>query len=329
MLGLSWRRASLAGKSKENTMTTLTQPAAETIRDRQPDRKHAAATTHRPLQVRSFGATTPGKVRSNNEDQFLIAQVGCCLRPLQSSLHEPEVQCAPEQGFLFLVADGMGGHRAGEEASSLAVECVKADLLRLLPALGTAAHADPDGVEQQLKAALRHANAFLWETAHRNPQLWGMGTTLTLACYLEPHLFLAHTGDSRCYLARAGRLHRLTRDHTLAQALVDQGRSGTEELTQRAWGHILTSTVGGTDRTIHVDTNHYQVEPGDELLLCSDGLTDLVGDSLIQEVLQAGMEPRLTCRRLLQLANDAGGRDNITAVVAHFDPAAPREGVGL
>ncbi|MBL8798598.1 MAG: serine/threonine-protein phosphatase, partial [Planctomycetia bacterium] len=271
-----------------------------------------------PCQVRCFGATDPGKVRPNNEDQFLIAEVGCCLRPYQSSLHELPVQCGPRQGYLFVVADGMGGHRAGERASALAVDCVKSDLLATAPELLEAARSDPDPLQRRLEQTISHANDCIWRASQRQPQLRGMGTTLTVAFYLEPHLLVAHAGDSRCYLIRDGWLHRLTRDHTLAQDMLDRGKANVGDTIPNAWRHILTNSVGGSEQGVRADSCRLTLRAGDGILLCSDGLTDMLSDEEIAAIIRKRQEPHDICKHLIQQAKEASGRDNITAVVALF-----------
>jgi len=300
-------------------MTTLIHPASAIDHGGRNGLKRPAPPA--PLQVRSFGATDPGKVRPNNEDQFLIAEVGCCLRPYQSSLHELPVQCGPHQGYLFVVADGMGGHQAGEQASALAVDCVRKDLLEVSPELLHSARSDPELLRQQLERVIAQANDCVCQAAGRHPRLRGMGTTLTLAFFLEPHLLVAHAGDSRCCLIRDGQLHRLTRDHTLAQEMLDRGRVGPDDTMPHAWRHILTNSVGGSESAIRVDGCQVALRAGDSLLLCSDGLTDMLDDVRIGQIVRDGQEPHAICRQLIHQAKEAGGRDNITAIFAQFNPA--------
>lgn len=298
--------AILADQSRENQQRTRKgAPAVEQL-----DR----------LQVRNFGATDPGKVRPNNEDQFLIAEIGCCLRPYQSSLHELPIQCAPEQAYLFVVADGMGGHRAGEKASALAVDCVKADLRDVSAELLHSALADPELLQGRLTQAITHANSCVFQAAARHPELRGMGTTMTLAFFLEPHLVVAHVGDSRCYLIRGEQAYQLTRDHTLAQEMVDRGKVAPGDTLPGSWRHILTNSVGGSESAVRVDTSRTTLEAGDVVLLCSDGLTDMLSNEQIVRIVQAGPDPHTICRQLIQQAKAAGGRDNITAVVSQYGP---------
>ncbi len=166
--------------------------------------------------------------------------------------------------------------------------------------------------------ALGQANARILAEAAGHPELHGMGTTLTLAYSLNDVLFVAHVGDSRCYLRRHGSLYRLTRDHTLVEEMVRRGALAAEDVAQNRWRHVVTNFVGGDTAEVKVEVHKVQLEGGDRVLLCSDGLTEMLPEEEINQILHAEPEPEQACRRLVARANEAGGRDNITAVVAHF-----------
>jgi protein phosphatase len=275
----------------------------------------------RTLKVRSHGETHPGRVREQNEDHFLIARLAPALQAEQTSLAQPGVQYGAPQGYLLVVADGVGGHAAGEKASALAVNTVGTFLLDTLnwcAQLHSAGDDDGNGVLADFQQALVRADAALFDEATRQPELRGMGTTLTLAYCLDRELFVAHVGDSRCYLLRGGLLYRLTQDHTLVADLVRRGFLRPDEATGHHFRHVITNVVGGSDPGVRVEMHKLRLEPGDRVLLCSDGLTEMVGDPEILGVLGAEREPAAACRRLVRRANEAGGRDNITAVVADF-----------
>jgi protein phosphatase len=275
----------------------------------------------RNLSVRSFGLTHPGRVRPANEDAFLIADLAKAMRVLHSSLHEADTHYSSECGHLFLVADGMGGHQAGEQASSLTVRTIERFVLNTLKWFFRLQGPEEKNVLGEFQAALRQADEALFEEATRHPEFHGMGTTVTMAYGLDHELFVVHVGDSRCYLYRDGRLHRVTRDHTLTAELVRRGSLGPEEAARHPYRHIITNCVGGTEPGVHVEAHKLDLAAGDVILLCSDGLTEMVKDEAIAEVLRAEADPRAACERLVALANEAGGKDNITVVVARFDGA--------
>jgi protein phosphatase len=146
-----------------------------------------------------------------------------------------------------------------------------------------------------------------------------MGTTLTMAYCLGADLFIAHVGDSRCYLYRGGILHQLTNDHTLVAEMIRTGAIPPEQASRHQLRHVITNVIGGHEPGVQVEVHKVRTAPGDRLLLCSDGLTEMLPDEQIGAVLEEGLEPRPTCERLVKAANDRGGKDNITVVVADFD----------
>jgi serine/threonine protein phosphatase PrpC len=146
-----------------------------------------------------------------------------------------------------------------------------------------------------------------------------MGTTVTMTYQLGPELFVVHVGDSRGYLLRGDRLQRLTSDHTLTAELVRRGALDPQDAAHHPYRHVITNCVGGTEPGVSVEARKLDLAAGDVLLLCSDGLTDMVDDAAIQGVLSAEADPRAACERLVSRANEAGGKDNITAIVARFE----------
>ncbi len=146
-----------------------------------------------------------------------------------------------------------------------------------------------------------------------------MGTTLTMALVSGRMLFVVHAGDSRCYLFRAGRLRQLTTDHNWAAELARRGAIKAEEVRGHQWRHVVFNILGGGEAGVQVDMRKDDLEPGDVLLLCSDGLTDMLDDDRIAAILEAEGEPESACKRLVDEANEAGGRDNITAIVARLE----------
>ena len=274
-----------------------------------------------PLTVRSFGLTNPGKVRETNEDQFLIAVLVKALQVERTSLPQPKVQHSSDRSHLFMVADGMGGHAGGEEASALAIDSVESFILETFKWFAQCKGEEQDQVLADFQSALGHANARVLAEAAESPELHGMGTTLTLAYSLNDELFVAHVGDSRCYLCRHGILYRLTRDHTLVEEMVRHGALAAEEAAQHRWRHVITNAVGADSAEVKVEVHKVHLEGGDYVLLCSDGLTEMVPEEEINHILQTEAEPEQACLRLVTRANEAGGKDNITVVVAHFGAA--------
>jgi protein phosphatase len=277
------------------------------------------------LSVQSFGLTDAGKVRATNEDQFLIAVLLKALQVEQTSLPQPKVQHSSDRSYLFVVADGMGGHLGGEQASALAIDSVETFILETFKWFAQFKGREQDQVLADFQNALGQANARVLAEAAERPELRGMGTTLTLAYSLNDVLFVAHVGDSRCYLCRHGILHRLTRDHTLVEDLVRHGALAAEEAAHHRWRHVITNAVGGDSADLKVEVHKVHLEGGDRVLLCSDGLTEMLPEEEINEALCTEGEPEQTCRRLVSRANEAGGRDNITAVVIYFRAATQPE----
>jgi serine/threonine protein phosphatase PrpC len=268
--------------------------------------------------VRSFGLTDTGKVRSTNQDQFLVAVLLKSLRVEQTSLPQQSVQQSSDRSHLFVVADGMGGHAGGEQASAMAIDSVETFILGTFKWFAQFKEPEQDQVLADFQTALGEANARVLAEAKDWPELRGMGTTLTLAYSLNEVLFVAHVGDTRCYLRRKGVLHRLTHDHTLVEELVRNGIVAVEDASKHHLRHVITNAVGGSSANLKVEIHKLQLEGDDRVLLCSDGLTGMLRDEQISQILEIADEPEEACRQLIAHANEAGGRDNITVVVADF-----------
>jgi protein phosphatase len=274
--------------------------------------------------VQSFGMTDPGLVRPSNEDNFLIARLTKALRIQQTSLPQSRLQYSEEQGYLFVVADGMGGHQAGEQASALAVDAIESFVLNTLKWFMHLKGAEGQTLLNEFHAALQQADARIFREASRHSEWWGMGTTLTMAYTLHRDLFVGHVGDSRCYLCRGGELYQLTHDHTLVQEMVEHGHLPAEEAGHHRLRHVITNVLGSTEPGVRPEVHKVHLEAGDVMLLCSDGLTEMVDDETIVGELRADPDVRHACERLVALAKEKGGRDNITVVLARFD-WTPRE----
>jgi protein phosphatase len=273
---------------------------------------------HPVLTLKSHGRTDKGRVRPNNEDHFLIAELAKALQIRQSSLDQGEVQYSGPQGHLFLVADGVGGSAGGERASALAVNTVENYVLDTLNWCHSLKGNADDRVLNEFRKALRLADEKLCREADKMPELHGMGTTMTMAYCLDSELFVAHVGDSRCYLLRGGLLYRLTRDHTMVEEMVRRGLLKPEEAAVHGFRHVITNVVGGSSPGVNVEVHKIALEAGDRLLLCTDGLTEMVPEEEILQELVAEAEPEQACERLVARANENGGKDNVTVVVVHF-----------
>jgi protein phosphatase len=275
-----------------------------------------------PLAVSSFGLTDRGKVRTANEDQFLIAVLLKALQVEQTSLPQPPIQHSGDRGYLFMVADGMGGRAGGGTASALAIDSVETFVLESLKWFSQCKGEEQDSVLADFQKALREASSRLRTEGADHPELRGMGTTLTLAYSLNDELFVAHVGDSRCYLYRGGALYQLTRDHSLVEEMVRHGILSAEQAAGHHLRHLVTNALGGGYSEVKVEVHKLKLEAGDIVLLCSDGLTEMLPDEAISQAIQSGRDPEQVCRQLVTGAKDAGGKDNITVVVAHFGEAA-------
>lgn len=277
------------------------------------------------LCVRSFGMTHPGRVRTNNEDQFLVAELTKAMHVQQSSLTSPQTRLSHEHGHMFLVADGMGGHRAGEQASALALETIEAFTLDHLQWFLPLQGAEEAELSSEFQDALHQADGRIIEEASRDPELQGMGTTVTIAYAFNRDLFVVHVGDSRCYLFRQGGLHQLTRDHTILEHLLDMGMVTPEQASRHFLRHVITNVVGGAKPGLDVEVHKIELAPNDVLLLCSDGLTEMVTAEQIAAILQAKRPPQEACQELIEEANRKGGNDNVTVIVSRFDSAGAQQ----
>jgi len=174
-------------------------------------------------------------------------------------------------------------------------------------------------VMKEFQNALLQADARLFEEAAQHPEMFGMGTTLTMAFAVDWRVLVAHAGDSRCYLLSGDSLHQLTHDHTVVAEMVRRGTLSPEGASRHPYRHVVTNSLGGHDQGVHVEMHKLDLEAGDVVLLCSDGLTEMVPDARIATILQEEQDrPQPACERLVAEANDRGGKDNITALVACF-----------
>lgn len=264
-----------------------------------------------PVKARVVAVTDVGRVREHNEDSFLLFDRDSSKRLNGSEvLESPDVKSA----VIMAVCDGMGGAAAGEVASRMAAD-------RLADVLGKAdlATALPDQIVSLLDQAVQQANAEILALSKSDAEKKGMGTTLTAAVALRGRLYVSQVGDSRAYLLRNGLLNQITKDQSLIGQLIEEGTLTEEEAEKYGARNIVLQAVG-VEENLRVDTKHWPLLRGDVILLCSDGLSGMVKDAKMKAILtECGEDVRKAAERLIVEANDNGGKDNVTVIVARFD----------
>ena len=260
-----------------------------------------------------------GRVRPKNEDSFLISRFGRSMRTLISNLPPDDAPgLHAEIGYAMLVADGMGGASAGEIASRKAISALMEMVIQTPDWMLRLDDQTTDEVLRRIEERVGNLTAALTELANTNPKLYGMGTTLTLAVSLGPDIVVAHVGDSRAYLFSQDQLVRLTRDHTIAQTLADLGVIGLQDLPRHPARHLLTNAITANGKRAQVELHHLRLADGDRLLLCTDGLTEMVSETEILRLLKRQKSATESCHALLHLALEAGGLDNVTLILADY-----------
>lgn len=264
------------------------------------------------VQVRLFARTDVGQIREHNEDNFLVADLTKRSRGL---LEANRSALVGEHGALFAVCDGMGGAAAGEIASQLAVDILYE---RMVDGLEDNTAVARNDLARRLVRAVEAAGLRIFQEAKLDRTRRGMGTTVTAAALVDDHLFLAQVGDSRGYILRGDNLTQVTRDQSLVNQLIEAGQLTEEEAETFEHNNIILQALGTSD-TVQVDLTYVPLQKGDVLLLCSDGLSGMVRFDEIREVLRSSDDPVEVCKTLTDRANQAGGHDNITVIVVHFD----------
>lgn len=271
------------------------------------------------VQVDLGAMSHKGKVRITNEDHYFVAAFERGMRALFTSLRDGDIpHHYAETGYGLLVADGMGGAAGGEVASRTAITALIEMALRTPDWIMRLDEWLANEVLHRMSERIKQASAALVAKAHSDPRLTGMGTTITIACSVGLDLLIAHVGDSRAYLLRNRQLYRLTSDHTVAQALAKIGAIAPEAVESHPMRHLLTQAVGSEGGKALADLSRLRLEDGDQILLCTDGLTDMVGEAAIARTLEVERPPAQTCSALVEMALDAGGKDNITVVLARY-----------
>jgi protein phosphatase len=297
-------------------------PLDETVRiPRMADCVLASNLPGQGIVVDIAGLTDRGRVRANNEDCFLAVEFGRHLHILGTSLTDEDASPFDQGGYGMVVADGVGGHAAGEVASRTAVS----GLLRMVEMtpdwIMSMRDDHANQVMERMEQRFQHVADELGIMAELSPELSGMATTMTLAVSLGPELLIAHVGDSRAYLLRDGQLVRLTHDHSRAQVLADMGIIDVGDVATHPMRNVLTNCLG-QGRRVEVDFRRFRLKDADRLLLCTDGLTDMVDETQIQVTLVAGVDSAAVCRALVAQALDRGGADNVTVLVARYTIAS-------
>jgi serine/threonine protein phosphatase PrpC len=278
-------------------------------------------------EIDVYGLTHMGRVRTVNQDNFLICSMRKSVVVHLSSLPDhARLSIGTERlAFLAMVADGVGGGVTGDAASRLAVEAVTEYVARTMDCYSAVDESNDAAFAAALEDAALQVHAEILRQAEENPELSGMATTLTLWIGAWPRAYLLQVGDSRCYVLRDGELTQVSRDQTMAQELIDSGALKPAEALRSRWANVLSSSIGGPQSApiVHRLTQRW----GQVGLLCSDGLTKHVPNERIRERLRSMTSARQVCQDLLQDALDAGGTDNITVVVGRTVPSAAERGV--
>jgi PPM family protein phosphatase len=246
--------------------------------------------------------TDPGRARENNED---------------SVAHDPATR-------LGVLADGMGGYNAGEVASGMATAFIKSEMARWLSEAGK--QANSKDVRRALEICVDNANRSVFNAASSNPQYSGMGTTLVVAVFLDAKVLLGHIGDSRCYRLRNGEMVQITKDHSLLQEQIDAGLLTVEQAATSSHKNLVTRALGVEDAVL-LELNEHPVESGDLYLMCSDGLSDMANDPEIAAILDSQTTLAEKADRLIALANELGGRDNISVLLMQAGAADKKRGL--
>lgn len=278
-----------------------------------------------PIKIQTGGLTDRGLVRQENQDQYFVGELARSIR-----LHSTSLPIAPQAnllggslGHLFMVADGMGGHRAGQEASGLAVQYFLAAILNRLQWNSLISTTDDHLLVDDLREMLNEAHSEIRRQSEASEALTGMGTTFTMAYVVWPRMIVVHAGDTRCYHYQKGVLRLLTSDHTVANQMMRSGRLKSSAAERSPWSNVLVNALGAGAEGVQAEIAMINLEPEDAILLCSDGLNKHVDDQTIERVLVEADTVQEACERLVQLAKDAGGTDNVTVIGAQWRLCAP------
>ena len=246
--------------------------------------------------------TDPGRVRANNEDAV----------------------CVDSQAQVAVLADGMGGYNAGEVASGMATTFIRTELARWLAQAGQ--HLKAFDLRRGIEICVDNANQAILGAAESNPQYSGMGTTVVVGVFQGSRLILGHIGDSRCYRLRDGTMQQITRDHSWLQEQVDAGLLTAQQAALSSNRNLVTRALG-VEPNVMMEVNEFQVAPNDLFLMCSDGLTDMVSDADLVELVRAPLPLEEKATLLIETANANGGRDNVSVLLVQAAAAGKKRGL--
>jgi len=259
-------------------------------------------------------------------DLAQVLEIASCTDPGMVRSHNEDSIATDAANGLVVLADGMGGYNAGEVASGMATTVIVAEMRQIL------ATTQPNQIDPRtnqtiaarlVREQVLRANSSIYEAAQNQPQYAGMGTTLVVALFYDNRVLVAHLGDSRLYLLREGALRQLTRDHSLLQEQIDSGLLTAEQAKNAQHKNLVTKALG-IDPSVEPEIHEHQTRPGDLYLVCSDGLCDMVEDDEISMALQAlGGNLKLAAQQLVQMANDNGGRDNVSVILVRVQREYP------
>jgi len=306
--------------SKESTMSKASKRAG--------DRKIAgagkadvrfAASPSSLVEVDIAAYSHAGGARRVNEDHYLVVRADRSLQTILSNFPEGVLPSTfDETAYGMCVADGMGGLPGGRIASGLALRRLVDLVVKTPDWIMRMNKRKALIVTRRITQRFRAVDGTLRKLSAKDPGLAGMGTTMTVACSLGEDLFLSHVGDSRAYLMRGEELRQLTRDHTLAQAMIEAGVATPEDETVQGLRRVLTAALGATARPTDPEIQHLYLEDRDQLLLCTDGLTEYVDSTIISSILSNAGSVDKACRALIDAASNSGGNDNTTVILARY-----------
>lgn len=265
-------------------------------------------TTKKPsteVKITAYGCTDVGVVRTNNEDNFLLADLAAGAAINIEDLN----QKVSKRGSLLIISDGMGGAQAGEVASAMAVAAVRNELIKSVASRPAA---------EQLAKAVQKANYLIWKESQDNPAKAGMGATLTATLVRENKAYIAEVGDSRAYLIRSGEILQVTTDQSLVELLIIAGELSREEAEHAPIKNVILQAMG-TQPEVKLELKAVALRRGDYLLLCSDGLSNKVTDAEMIKFTLKASSLEMACKQLVELAKRRGGEDNITVIIGQFD----------
>jgi protein phosphatase len=289
-----------------------------------PASKYFEAEPRTRMRAEVAGKTHPGLVRPNNEDHYLAVRRTRSREILATSVPQEILESTEDNAYVMAVADGLGGQKFGELASLIAMRTgweLGGDEIKWAVRLN---EREVEEIRDKAEVFCQLLEESVQAEVRENPRLAGMATTLTLCYTTGPSLFIVHVGDSRAYLLRNGELSQLTRDHTLGQELLDTGEANPNSPLVRKFRHVLTNCIGGSDSKVVPDVEHLKLVDGDLLLLCTDGLNNMVSDAEIAGLLGQAQGPADACQSLIDRALKYGGKDNVTVIVARYQSDGER-----